>query len=180
MEPPLNFICATILQMTTRPGKNQMRNEDEKGRPEIKIFSCFTKFSELPIDPRSIEKHQPPEPDILCLIKGEGLVAFELAELCDSDIARNMNKAAKEDHNQFTWASNSSKEIIRRKLQRQYRTDHPIELLCYIDGRDGSTAGMILPQIRPILDSRKGCEGPFRRVWLLDDVDKVHHVWARP
>jgi hypothetical protein len=65
-----------------------MAYDDQHSSREKKIFSCFAKVSGLWIQPESIEKHQPPEPDILCTIEGEGTVAFEMVEIIDETLAR--------------------------------------------------------------------------------------------
>jgi hypothetical protein len=65
-----------------------MAYDDQLSCRELKIFSTFAKACGLPIQPNSIEKRQPPEPDILCMIEGEGPVAFEMVEIIDEDLAR--------------------------------------------------------------------------------------------
>ncbi len=54
-------------------------------------FLCFLAESKLPIEPSSVEKCLPPEPDILCHHKVEGAVAFELVEICDPILAEFMS-----------------------------------------------------------------------------------------
>lgn len=68
-----------------------MRTEQDKGNIEKNIFLKFLKISGLPISYESVLKRNPPEPDILCEHKEEGLIAFELVEICDSNIARFMS-----------------------------------------------------------------------------------------
>jgi hypothetical protein len=68
-----------------------------------------------------------------------------------------------------------SAEIIARKLRRSYQTAHPIELLCYTDGRVVTQAGTIIPTIRPHLQSWSNV---FRRTWLFSR-GKVHDVWSQ-
>lgn len=58
---------------------------------ELSVFKNFVSASGLPILAKSIEKRDPPEPDILCEIVGDGLVAFELVELLESDFAESKN-----------------------------------------------------------------------------------------
>ncbi len=64
------------------PYDNQHRSR------EIIIFSRFAPVCGLRIRPDSIKRCQPPEPDILCTIEGEGPVAFEMVEIIDEDLAR--------------------------------------------------------------------------------------------
>ena len=69
-----------------------MAAADRHGLREKKIFSLFAEACALPVRPESIEKRNPPEPDILCEIKGEGPVAFEMVELIDQNIAQGTNE----------------------------------------------------------------------------------------
>src|SRR5438093_7395810 len=64
------------------------------GRPRqawiarAKNFLDFAKACRLAIQLDSIEKREPPEPDILCKIAREGTVAFEMVELIDQGLAQ--------------------------------------------------------------------------------------------
>jgi hypothetical protein len=61
---------------------------DEQSRKELEIFSFFAEVCPLAIQPDSIEKRTPPEPDILCGTNREGPVAFEMIESIDPEFAR--------------------------------------------------------------------------------------------
>lgn len=65
-----------------------MTGRDRHGSREGKIFIRFAEVCGLAVQPDSIEKREPPEPDILCKIEGEGFVAFEMVELIDPDLAQ--------------------------------------------------------------------------------------------
>lgn len=56
---------------------------DRHDNKELPIFNLFAAACRLPIEPDSVEKRPPSEPDILCTVTGEGPVAFELVELVD-------------------------------------------------------------------------------------------------
>src|SRR5205085_1018306 len=56
---------------------------DRHDNKELPIFRLFASVCGLLIEPGSIEKRAPPEPDILCVVTGEGPVAFEMVELID-------------------------------------------------------------------------------------------------
>lgn len=62
-------------------------------RAEIEVFGQFVQAAMLRVEQGSIQKRNPPEPDILCHVEGEGPVAFELVELIDRDFARKINTA---------------------------------------------------------------------------------------
>jgi hypothetical protein len=54
---------------------------------ELRVFSAFAEAAELTIVPGTIQKRQPPEPDVSCEIVGRGSVAFELVEVVDPGLA---------------------------------------------------------------------------------------------
>ena len=65
-----------------------MANRDRHGLREKTIFLDFAKTCGLAIQLDSIEKREPPEPDILCQIDWEGAVAFEMVELIYQGLAQ--------------------------------------------------------------------------------------------
>ena len=65
-----------------------MSTEQKKSEAELAAFTEFAQLSGLPIELNSVEKRLPPEPDLRCLVRGEGLVAFELVKLFDPNLAR--------------------------------------------------------------------------------------------
>lgn len=73
---------------------------DKHAAREVEIFRAFASTCGLPVLPESVEKRDPPEPDILCHIDGEGHVAFEMVELIDErNIGRrHANQLAMMDH----------------------------------------------------------------------------------
>jgi len=145
-----------------------MASEKTKGETEITVFLRFLEVSQLPINRESVEKRSPPEPDILCTHQSEGLLAFELVEMCDSRLAKSLAKAS----DGYLRTSDPSANIISKKLRKNYETDAPIELLCYA-GRIITPDNVILPTIKPYLWSWKHT---FRRAWLLGRTG-VYVVW---
>lgn len=146
-----------------------MASEQIKGKTEVDIFLRFLKVSQLPISPASVEKRSPPAPDILCTHRSEGQIAFELVEMCDSNVAKSIAAAS----DRYLRTSDPSPRIIFKKLRRKYRTDAPIELLCYTAGRIVTPDSHIALAMRPYLRSWRNV---FRRVWLLGRKG-VHLVW---
>lgn len=61
---------------------------DKHASKELEIFKRFVEVCNLPIQPDSIEHRDPPAPDILCTVEGEGLVAFEMVELVPEEFAQ--------------------------------------------------------------------------------------------
>jgi hypothetical protein len=137
-----------------------MASENAKGETEVAVFLRFLDASQLPINRDSVEKRSPPEPDILCTHQSEGALAFELVEMCDPRFARSIAKAS----DGYLRTSDSSASIISKKLRKKYKTDAPIELLCYTAGRIVTPDNVILPTIKPFLRSWRHT---FRRAWLL-------------
>jgi len=65
---------------------------DRHEEREIAIFRAFTKVCDISINPNSIEKKRPPEPDIQCEVMENGPLAFELVEIIDRDFAHIFGK----------------------------------------------------------------------------------------
>jgi hypothetical protein len=49
---------------------------------EVRAFQDFVAQARLPVVPESVQKRDPPEPDILCRLKNGEQLAFELVEIC--------------------------------------------------------------------------------------------------
>lgn len=146
-----------------------MASEQAKGETEYEVFMRFLEVSQMPIDWNSVEKRSPPEPDILCTHQSEGAVAFELVEMCDPRISRSIAKAS----DGYLRTSDPSASIVSKKLRKKYRTDAPIELLCYTAGRIVTPDNVIFPTIKPYL---KSWRHTFRRAWLLGRKG-IYVVW---
>jgi len=144
-----------------------MTSERQKGKREMAVFPRFLETSHLPIDPDSVEKRSPPEPDIHCRHRSEGSVAFELVELCDPSFA----KASEA----YLRTSDPLPQIISSKLRRKYQSEAPIELFCYTAGRIITPDNVLLQAIKPYLRSRRHI---FRRAWLLGHKG-VYLVWNK-
>lgn len=146
-----------------------MRSEQAKGADEIKIFLRFMQAVDLPIAAGSVEKRDPPEPDLRCIHALDGPIAFELVELCDSNLAKAMSMLSQA----YIRTSDYSARIISKKLRRKYTTNFPIELLCYTNGRIITPDDVIIPTVAQYLRSWRH---PFRRAWLLGRKG-VHELW---
>jgi len=146
-----------------------MRSEQSKGTNEVAVFGRFLALSKLPIDPISVEKRLPPEPDILCRHLSDGPLAFELVEMCDPRLAKAIATASED----YLRTSDPTGDIVGKKLRRKYRTPFPIELLCYTAGRIVTPDSLIVPKARLYLRSWRRV---FRRVWLLGRKG-VYVIW---
>ncbi len=103
-----------------------MNQRSKKAARERAIFTEFVNVAGLPVLSRSIESRPEPEPDILCELRGEGPVAFELGELIDQGLARAISIG---DSNGL--AVDDTALTMAAKLTKTYRTPHPMELVLY-------------------------------------------------
>ena len=53
---------------------------DKQGSHELRVFRLFAAAAELAIPDDSVQKREPPEPDIFCELEDHGPTAFELVE----------------------------------------------------------------------------------------------------
>lgn len=113
-----------------------MNREQEKGIGELKIFKEFVRLSGLSIIEASIEKREPHEPDIYCELEREGPRAFELVELADESLVREVAKAEKGLNPTAVWIGTNLHKVVK-KFTNRYTTPHPMFLLCYHLGRSG-------------------------------------------
>lgn len=142
-----------------------MRSEATKGFEEAEVMRRFIERAQLPVDPATIEKRVPPEPDLICVHAIEGSIAFELVNLCDPELAKVVAAGANARTDAFS-TSDPSTRIVKNKLTKKYVSAQPIDLLIYADGPLITPDDVIIPTIRPILDS---AVSPFRKVWFMGE-----------
>ena len=143
-----------------------MPDDLDKSRREVEKFYEFIARSGLSIDPSSVEKRHPREPDILCRLNKSEFVAFELTEICDESLARAINELSKKDEPESKYIRSGSPvwRILKKKRGKKYDTHHPIELLVYVDGRVIDTSDQIISKINQVFYR----PGNYRRVWFMD------------
>lgn len=141
---------------------------------ELTVFRDFAYRSGLPVIGASVEKRSgDSEPDILCTLGSEGKVAFELVEICDPMLAANVTYSLAGGDSPGPLTTDPSIRIVRKKLSKTYRTECPVELVCYTNGRTKAADHEILAAIQPWFSTVKG---PFRRAWLLGKRE-IYEVW---
>jgi hypothetical protein len=86
---------------------------------EIAIFIRFVELAKLDILPESVEKRQPPEPDIRCRYASADAVAFEMVEVCNPKNSRFMFNA-KPIHNALLAAHTSLPSDARAAFTRRF------------------------------------------------------------
>src|SRR5215472_1886106 len=67
-----------------------MASSDDRQAAEQAVFLDFAETAGLLVT--RIDSREPPEPDILCEIDGEGMVAVELGEVVGAERARALNE----------------------------------------------------------------------------------------
>lgn len=58
------------------------KSKGKQDENEVRAFKDFVAQARLPVIPESIQKRDPPEPDILCRLENGKQLAFELVEIC--------------------------------------------------------------------------------------------------
>ncbi len=124
-------------------------------------------MSRLPIDQATVENRDSPEPDIRCVVQGEGPVAFELVEICNTELAKEIGDQIKRGtKSRFLMLDDPSRAAFLGKLRKICQTNAPIELLCYT-GRTAVPNDLTLRTLRNLADNHG--TGLFRRVWFMGD-----------
>lgn len=152
-----------------------MGNEQQKSRTELSVFHEFIERAALGVDLASICKTgAESEPDIYCTLSDGTSAAFELVEICASEIARGFVRIGRGEQDDLPQTSDPTERILRQKLHKIYKTDRPIELLCYTNGRTMSPDDQVCAEAMSWANAIKG---PFRRVWLLGEKG-LYEVWS--
>lgn len=108
----------TRSSLTVSQRQRYLGSEQTKGDLEVRIFRRFVQAAALSINPSSIEKRTPPEPDILCKTLEGDYLAFELVELCDPNLASAPAKA--EAAGEFTMFGPGIHHV--QSSQRSYKS----------------------------------------------------------
>ncbi len=171
-----------------------MKNKSTKN--EIYIFKKFAKLSRYSINPKSIVKKEPPEPDISCSLSDGNIIAFELVEIIDEDYARKfyasfkLEKAfydvlKKQPQNRKQFEVNFDNAILmvafNEKISFRRKKNSVPKILNYLLTLDKTAEGIFCPKglntVKHILLDR----GKFkvqpkievdRSVWIRDPCKK--------
>jgi hypothetical protein len=152
-----------------------VRSEQLKGERELETFFRFVTVSQLPYDPNTAKKCYSPKPDILCNHQFDELVAFELVEICDEDIASAPSRLV-DGGVEYIRTADPTGKIIAKKLRCKYKCEQPIELLCYTQGRVVTPGQIISARLRQCASLMR--KSSFRKVWLLNSKT-VSLIWER-
>ncbi len=149
-------------------------NESQKQEEERDAFSRFVARLGTQENWQSVTSKQPPHPDLLCIHKTEGPIAFEVVSLTNPDVAHVEAGGPKAPKGAF-YTDDSPVTIIRKKLHRKYVTDAKrIELLVCLDGRTVLPEDVLIPKIQPWFDAV--VPHPFEKVWFTSK-DETRLIW---
>lgn len=152
-----------------------MHGEAEKGLIEIAIFDEFAKALSLKLVDGSVEKIDPgvfPKikmPDIYCELE-EGPVYYELTEACDPELIKAIKAIEESGTSEEEGCApefcknDASEDTLRKKLNKQYDIDAPVELIVYTNGRTVLDDDEISLRIRETVKTLGF--GQFRKVWF--------------
>lgn len=145
----------------------------DKQSRELSSFRAFIERADLEFDASTATNRDPPEPDILCLDKNRRPHAFELVELCDSEIAELYGKRALPAvSTMFVGGPDFSK--VERKLTNNYVTEATCHLLCYSDGRTAVPDDILIAELMEIDFSE---QSNFHDVWFMGE-DQVLQLFS--
>ena len=137
---------------------------------ERAVFREFAKKANLPIDLRSIESREPPEPDILCRGNDGEFIAFELVSLSDPDVAEQVCKR-EQDPTSAMFVGGANFEAVLRKFENSYKTDAPIELICHVGEFLLTPEEFVLQDLEMVIKKVRAVR--FRRVWFMGETISV-------
>jgi len=155
---------------------------------EIYIFKKFAKLCPYSISLNSIIKKEPPEPDISCSLLDGIIIAFELVEIIDEDLARSFNDSIRlkeafndeleqleENFNNALIYIAFNKEILFRRKKNSIQ-----KIINYLLTLDKTTEGEFKPKdlidIVKFISISRGVIGPIIDVesfaWIDDPCEE--------
>lgn len=152
--------------MVTQAQRNKAAKEREAFRQFIALQNERSEWL-------TIESRHPPEPDLLCQHVKHGYVAFELVAITDPNIASVIDEPPLIADAEFSTIDPTDR-IIRKKLQRQYQTACPIDLLVYNNLMVITPDDVISQKIQ---DWAARLKHPFEHIWYMGEYEAAC-VWA--
>ena len=146
-----------------------MSKNERKAIREREVFRQFLTSINWPSEIALFESRPHNEPDILYNHPCEGKMAFELVEICSSDVAQEISNVPNGGTSCFIRTKDPTSEILSGKLAKTYQTIYPVHLLCYTAGRTVSPDDQIVGEIMRIIEYKPV---KFQCIWLFGD--KTH------
>ena len=141
-----------------------MSRETRKAEDERTVLGGFLERSGVQIDRASIRSGNAAlnEPDLICMYVGGGDVGFELCRLTDPNLRRSVNRW-EPVNGEYVRTCDPSAEIARRKLEKTYSVQFPVQLLLYKESPIITPDNIIILTIKPLCGRRHG----YTTVWFM-------------
>ena len=154
-------------------GRASMSDLNPKQQREQDAFRRFIERYGTKNDWESISSRPEPEPDLLCIHRILGEIAFELVSLTDPTLAESVAAGTKNSSDAFT-TSDPSERVVRKKLHSKYVAKAPrIELLIY-SGRLITPDEVVISTILPWFDA---IPHQFKKVWFMGELT-TDCIWS--
>jgi hypothetical protein len=151
-----------------------MSSKDEiKALNERQAFEQFLSCLNVAFSRDSIQSRIPPEPDIL--FRGaNGNVSFEIMQVCSAEMKQDEARLLQGGRSKAVWCGDPNWDVFGEKLRHDYKSSHPVELLCYLN----AGTPMPLSEVRNRLQTEIDCSTAnfFRRIWLFGE-NSVHKLF---
>jgi hypothetical protein len=118
---------------------------DKQSENELRIFKKFAEKCPYPIDFKSIEKRNPPEPDIFCQLSDSTSLTFELVECIDSSLSRSI-------YNSCELAKAFYEQVEKLPKHEKKRIKSHFQILVSVVFEKGITIRKKRSLIKPIFD----------------------------
>jgi hypothetical protein len=144
--------------------------DQAKADLERRQFSHFLEMMAVDHIMLDIESRNNPEPDI-CF---QNRIAFELTEICPPEVAHANAKLIKAGGGvKAVYPSDVAAKQLNEKLNKNYVSTLPIELLCFSSSRSLWPDDHIIYQMRLELDAHQKIQ--FRRIWYCGETVVAIH-----
>ena len=154
-----------------------MPRHNKQSTYELAVFRRFVERINLPINLSTVVKRSPPEPDLLCRHASGGYIAFELSQISDQKGMEKLNHHLKNGDTDSLYIrigtptrdgvpieeENPVVKILEKKLNKDYESKHPMELLLYSELYVLPTMDMV-DIVKTRLEDR---QIQFRRIWIM-------------
>ena len=135
----------------------------QQDEDELRVFRSFITCAGLSVAPETIEKLQPPEPDIRCVLAENGPTRFELVEIIDPRLARVVGNQRTLQRRLADAAANCLLPTLT-------------DALIFVRFEDTSTAAQRGDTIQPLMATLQALPAGFLGDIPLEDLRAVHGV----
>jgi len=150
-----------------------MSREETKESYEKEVFLNFVKMTNLHVNYETIKKgsENNNEPDIICKLKSNKWVGFELGRLTDKNLRQMVNKW-EPINGEYLRTKDNSEEITNKKLNSNYSTEYPTELILYKENPIITPDNVIIPRIKPMCQKT---HHNYSKIWFMgNDIELLY------